>query len=57
MSYNIVQDATDAGLLADAMQYIALNKEAQNEAYNVTNGDVFRWKQVGLQAQSHPNTL
>lgn len=42
--WNGVSDVTDAKVLADQIIWAATNHEAHNEAFNVTNGDVFRWK-------------
>lgn len=42
--WNGVSDVTDAKVLADQIIWAATNTEAHNEAFNVTNGDVFRWK-------------
>lgn len=39
-----ITDMTDSEVLADQMIWASTNKAAKNEAYNVTNGDVFRWK-------------
>lgn len=35
-------------MLAAAMVYTAEDPRAANEAFNVSNGDVFRWRQVRL---------
>jgi nucleoside-diphosphate-sugar epimerase len=37
-------DMTDAGLLADHMIWAATTETARDEAFNVVNGDVFRWR-------------
>ncbi|MCC2976332.1 SDR family oxidoreductase [Sphingomonas sp. PL-96] len=37
-------DMTDAGLLAQHLLWAATTPAARNEAFNVVNGDVFRWK-------------
>ena len=37
---------TDAGLLARASVWAAENEAAGGEAFNVTNGDVFRWERM-----------
>ncbi|MFV0622703.1 SDR family oxidoreductase [Sphingomonas sp. ac-8] len=37
-------DMTDARLLARQLLWAATTPEARNEAFNVVNGDVFRWK-------------
>lgn len=44
VQWNGVSDVTDAKVLADQIIWAATNPEAHNEAFNVTNGDVFRWK-------------
>ena len=36
-------DMTDAELLADHLRWAANTPSVRNEAYNVVNGDVFRW--------------
>jgi nucleoside-diphosphate-sugar epimerase len=41
--WNGLTDMTDAGLLAKHLLWAATNPEARNEAFNVVNGDVFRW--------------
>ncbi len=42
--WNGLGDMTDAGLLARHMTWAATTAPAANEAYNVVNGDVFRWR-------------
>ncbi|CAA9195237.1 hypothetical protein FLA105534_00537 [Flavobacterium bizetiae] len=42
--WNGISDVTDAKVLADQIIWAATNPAAHNEAFNVTNGDVFRWK-------------
>ncbi len=37
-------DMTDAALLAEQLLWAAETPAAQNEAFNVVNGDVFRWQ-------------
>lgn len=37
---------TDAGLLAKAMVWAATDPRAANEAYNINNGDLFRWEEM-----------
>ena len=39
-------DMTDARVLAEQHVWAAVNKKAQNEAFNCTNGDVFTWKRM-----------
>jgi nucleoside-diphosphate-sugar epimerase len=41
--WNGISDVTGAGILAEQILWAAVTPEAQNEAFNVTNGDVFRW--------------
>jgi nucleoside-diphosphate-sugar epimerase len=42
--WNASSEATDARLLARAMVFLSTCPTARNEAFNVTNGDLFRWK-------------
>lgn len=42
--WNGISDVTDAKVLAEQIIWAATNPEAHNEAFNITNGDVFRWK-------------
>jgi nucleoside-diphosphate-sugar epimerase len=37
---------TEASYLGEAMTWIATTRQCANEAYNVTNGDTFRWEQL-----------
>ena len=41
--YRALADVTDASLLARAMLFIATSDQAHNQAFNVTNGDLYRW--------------
>lgn len=43
VQWNGLTDMTDAGLLARHLLWAATTPEARNEAFNVVNGDVFRW--------------
>lgn len=43
---SFVWEAADAGLVADVMVWAAQSPEAANEAFNITNGDVFEWRNV-----------
>jgi len=38
-----LSDMTDAKVLAEHLIWASTNKDAKNEAFNVVNGDVFRW--------------
>ncbi|MDX6182039.1 SDR family oxidoreductase [Flavobacterium sp. Fl-77] len=42
--WNGLSDVTDAKVLADQIIWAATSSEAYNLAFNITNGDVFRWK-------------
>ncbi|MBD1998264.1 hypothetical protein H6G00_16785 [Leptolyngbya sp. FACHB-541] len=42
-AYNALVQVTDADLLAEAMTWAATSSEAADEAFNLTNGDAFRW--------------
>ena len=39
-----VTDVTDADLLAEQMIWTATHDAGRNEAFNIANGDVFRWR-------------
>lgn len=43
VQWSSLTDMTDARLLARQLQWAATTPAAQNEAFNVVNGDVFRW--------------
>ena len=43
MQWNGLTDMTDARLLAKHLTWAATTQAARNEAFNVVNGDVFRW--------------
>jgi nucleoside-diphosphate-sugar epimerase len=42
--WNGLTDMTDARLLARQLEWAATSPAARDEAFNVVNGDVFRWK-------------
>jgi nucleoside-diphosphate-sugar epimerase len=42
--WNALTDVTDARLLAEHLEWAAVTPEARNQAFNVVNGDVFRWR-------------
>ncbi|MDQ0767570.1 nucleoside-diphosphate-sugar epimerase [Pseudarthrobacter defluvii] len=42
--WNGLTDMTDAGLLAEHMLWASTTPAAANEAFNIVNGDVFRWR-------------
>ena len=43
MQWNGLTDMTDARLLARHLEWAALSEAARDQAFNVVNGDVFRW--------------
>jgi nucleoside-diphosphate-sugar epimerase len=43
---SFVWEAADADLVADVMIWAAQSPQAANEAFNITNGDVFEWRNV-----------
>ncbi len=45
-TWNAVSEMTDAGLLARATLFAASSPKAANQAYNVTNGTFFRWRNI-----------
>jgi hypothetical protein len=44
--WNAVSEVTDARQLARAMLFLSISPQARNEAFNVTNGDLYRWNQL-----------
>lgn len=42
--WNGVSDITDAKVLAQQLVWASTTESAKNKAFNITNGDVFRWK-------------
>lgn len=49
MQWKGLTDMTDAGLLADHLMWAATTPAARNQAFNVVNGDVFRWQWMWAQ--------
>lgn len=45
-AYNGLVDMTDAGLLAEHLEWEATCPHAANKAFNVVNGDCFRWRKM-----------
>jgi len=45
-SFGSLNEVTDAGLLGRAVLWMLAEPAARNRAFNVTNGDVFRWERV-----------
>ena len=42
--WNALTDMTDAGLLAEHLEWASTDPAGSNQAFNVVNGDVFRWR-------------
>lgn len=45
-AYSSLIEMTDAGLLANATVWAATEPACANQAYNITNGDLFRWEHM-----------
>lgn len=45
-AYEVLVNATLVDVLSKGMEWAALSPNAKNEVFNISNGDVFRWKQV-----------
>jgi nucleoside-diphosphate-sugar epimerase len=43
---SFVWESADADLVADVMVWAAQSPQAANEAFNITNGDVFEWRSL-----------
>ncbi len=52
-AYGQLVQFTDAGLLARASAWAATSDKAGGEAFNITNGDVFRWERMWEDAARH----
>ncbi|AEI43449.1 SDR family oxidoreductase [Paenibacillus mucilaginosus] len=45
-AYNSLLEMTDAGLLARATVWAATDERCANQAFNINNGDLFRWNEL-----------
>lgn len=45
-AYDSLIEMTDAGLLARASVWAATSPQTANQAFNITNGDLFRWSEM-----------
>lgn len=45
-AYDKLMEMTDAGLLAKATVWAATNPQCANQAFNINNGDLFRWNEL-----------
>jgi nucleoside-diphosphate-sugar epimerase len=52
-SFNSINQATDASLLARAIAWSLETEQAANQAFNVTNGDFFRWQNLWPRVADH----
>ncbi|WP_322410042.1 SDR family oxidoreductase [Microbacterium invictum] len=53
--WNFVTDVTDADLLGEQLVWAATHPEGENEAFNIANGDQFRWRWLWPQIADHFN--
>jgi nucleoside-diphosphate-sugar epimerase len=44
--YSVLTELSDATCLAEAIIFLATHDSGKNAAFNITNGDCFRWSQV-----------
>ena len=51
--WNALTEVTDATHFAHGMVFMATSPTAANEAFNVTNGDLFRWKRLWPRLADH----
>jgi nucleoside-diphosphate-sugar epimerase len=45
-AYDKLMEMTDSGLLAKATVWAATNSKCANQAFNINNGDLFRWNDM-----------
>jgi nucleoside-diphosphate-sugar epimerase len=45
-NWHILYQATDSGLLARGIEWMATSPQCANQAFNLTNGDLFRWQHL-----------
>ena len=51
--WNGVTDVTDADLLAEQLLWASTDPAGRNQAFNIANGDVFRWRSLWPQIAEH----
>lgn len=51
--WNGVVDVTDSDLLAEQLIWASTNPDGQNQAFNIANGDTFRWRWLWPQIARH----
>ncbi|QFT83351.1 NAD dependent epimerase/dehydratase family protein [Halomonas sp. THAF12] len=52
-AYRVLMQFTDADLLGEASAWAATAEGIAGEAFNITNGDVFRWERLWPEAAEH----
>jgi nucleoside-diphosphate-sugar epimerase len=52
-TFDAICDLTDATQLARGIKWMLTSPNARNEAFNLTDGDVFRWKQMWARVADH----
>jgi nucleoside-diphosphate-sugar epimerase len=52
-AWNGVVDVTDADLLGEQLVWAATNAAGENQAFNIANGDTFRWRWLWPQIAEH----
>ena len=52
-AYGQLVQFTDSGLLAEASLWAATSPDASGQAFNITNGDVFRWERMWEDIADH----
>ncbi|MER5394957.1 SDR family oxidoreductase [Saccharopolyspora sp. NPDC002686] len=52
-AYDSLLEMTDARLLAKATVWAANAEQAQNQAFNINNGDLFRWREMWPKIAAH----
>ncbi|ADV83928.1 SDR family oxidoreductase [Terriglobus saanensis] len=65
LQWNAITDVTDARILAQHLEWAALTPAAHNEAFNIVNGDTFRWRWLwpqiaayfGIEPQGPPEAI
>jgi nucleoside-diphosphate-sugar epimerase len=51
--FEALTEMTDATMLARAMAHLSISPAARNRAFNVTDGDVFRWRHIWPRIAAH----
>jgi nucleoside-diphosphate-sugar epimerase len=52
-NFENLSDMTDAVQLANGMKWMATTETARNQAFNLTDGDFFRWRQLFQRIADH----